>query len=85
MFYVMICLVCMFAISVYFAFICSIRVMTCWIWNLSIQKIRLQIYIHTNNVHDVRYSTVNFSLYLDRQCSDCNVTVESCISYGVLG
>jgi hypothetical protein len=49
---------------------------------LSIQKIRLQIYIHTNNIHDVRYSTVNFSLHLDRQNSDCIVTVESYFSYG---
>jgi hypothetical protein len=38
---------------------------------------------HTNNIHDVRYNTVNFSLYLDRQHSVCNVTVESYISYGV--
>jgi hypothetical protein len=57
--------------------------MTCRIWKLSIQKIRLQIYIHTNNIHDVRYNRVNFSLYLDRQNSDCIVTVESYISYGV--
>jgi hypothetical protein len=54
--------------------------MTHRIWNLSIQKIRLQIYIHiyihTSNRHDVRYNTVNFRLYLDWQHSDCNVTVE---------
>jgi hypothetical protein len=57
--------------------------MTRQIWKLSIQKIRLKIYIHTNSVHDVRYNTVNFSLYLDRQHFDCIVTVESYISYGV--
>jgi hypothetical protein len=57
--------------------------MTHRIWKLSTQKIRLQIYIHTNNIHDVRYNTVNFSLYLDRQHSDCIVTVKSYISYGV--
>jgi hypothetical protein len=39
--------------------------------------------IHTNNIHDVRYNTANFSLYLDRQNSDYNLTVESNISYGV--
>jgi hypothetical protein len=48
-------------------------------------KIRLQIHIHvhTNNIHGVRYNTVNFSLYLDRQHSDCTVTVESYICCGV--
>jgi hypothetical protein len=35
------------------------------------------------SIHDVRYNTVNFSLYLDSQHSDCIVTVESYISYGV--
>jgi hypothetical protein len=75
--------------STYFALIWSIVVMTHQIWKLSIQKIRLQIYtyihlyIHTNNIHDVRYNTVNFSLFLDRQHSDCIVTVKSYISYGV--
>jgi hypothetical protein len=39
--------------------------------------------IHTNNIHDVRYNTVNLNLYLDRQHSDCIVTVESYISYDV--
>ena len=33
-------------------------------------------------IHDVRYNTVNVRMYLNRQHSDCNVAVESYISYG---
>ena len=35
------------------------------------------------NIHDVRYNTINLRKYLNRQHSDCNVAVESYISYGV--
>jgi hypothetical protein len=73
--------------SIYFALTWSIGVTTHQIWKLSIQNIRLKIYIHTyihtNNIHDVWYNTVNFSLYLDRQHCDCIMTVGSYISYGV--
>ena len=46
-------------------------------WKLSIQnKV-------TNIIRDVRYNTMNFRMYLNRQHSDCNVAVESYIIYGV--
>jgi hypothetical protein len=31
----------------------------------------------TNIIHDVRYNTINFRIYLKRWHSDCNVTAES--------
>jgi hypothetical protein len=37
----------------------------------------------TNIIHNVRYNTVNFRIYVNWRHSDCNVTVESYISYGV--
>jgi hypothetical protein len=61
------------SISIYFVFVSSIGVMTPWIRNLSIQRIRLQISI---SIPDVRYNTINFRIQLSRQHSNYNVIAE---------
>ena len=47
-------------IPIYFAFICSVGVVTRRIWKLSVQNNA------TNIIQDVRYNAVNFRMYLNR-------------------